>query len=174
MTDERRRRGQVGEPVLWGPPCSCLPMGARHYHGVAYNTSWNAQCVPTPTADPSGDGEPLHEWACPSCGATTRARMADHPGDAPDIGRLREEIARTICESDGADWGHYLTDELGLRSDYRKNADALLSGPLAPLLAALDRVRALHQDGADYDLCALCSFGLSDDCPTARAVRGDA
>ena len=21
----------------------------------------------------------LHEWACPSCGATTRARMADHP-----------------------------------------------------------------------------------------------
>lgn len=24
--------------------------------------------------------EPAHEWNCPSCGATTRARMADHPG----------------------------------------------------------------------------------------------
>lgn len=24
--------------------------------------------------------EPLVEWSCPNCGATTRARMADHPG----------------------------------------------------------------------------------------------
>ena len=23
--------------------------------------------------------DPLHEWRCPNCGATTRARMADHP-----------------------------------------------------------------------------------------------
>ena len=22
-------------------------------------------------------GQPLHEWECPACGATTRARMAD-------------------------------------------------------------------------------------------------
>lgn len=25
-------------------------------------------------------GDLLHEWQCPSCGATTRARMADYPG----------------------------------------------------------------------------------------------
>lgn len=25
-------------------------------------------------------GELLHEWKCPACGATTRARMADYPG----------------------------------------------------------------------------------------------
>lgn len=27
----------------------------------------------------AGEPEPLHEWACPQCGATTRARMADAP-----------------------------------------------------------------------------------------------
>jgi hypothetical protein len=26
----------------------------------------------------SAEEEPAHEWRCPSCGATTRARMADH------------------------------------------------------------------------------------------------
>jgi hypothetical protein len=28
---------------------------------------------------PTTDDEPLAEWECPACGATTRARMADHP-----------------------------------------------------------------------------------------------
>lgn len=30
------------------------------------------------------DEQPWHEWQCPACGATTRARMADHePPKAP-------------------------------------------------------------------------------------------
>lgn len=30
-----------------------------------------------------GCTDPLHEWQCPACGATTRARMADHPDQRP-------------------------------------------------------------------------------------------
>lgn len=33
--------------------------------------------------------EPLHEWACPGCGATTRARMADVVPPPPPEARLR-------------------------------------------------------------------------------------
>ncbi|WP_100499372.1 hypothetical protein [Geodermatophilus chilensis] len=121
------------------------------------------------------DGEPcgcrsayVHDHGC-----TKFARAAVPVGDGAPGDELRERIARTICESDGVDWNHYLTGELDLHSDYRANAGALLSGPLAPTLAALDRVRALHHDGADYDACASCSFGLTDDCPTVRALGGD-
>jgi hypothetical protein len=35
-----------------------------------------------PTLD-TDNTEPLHEWNCPACGATTRARMADHPSNNP-------------------------------------------------------------------------------------------
>jgi len=39
---------------------------------------WHGACVAI-------EAEPLHEWSCPSCGATTRARMADRtpPDDWP-------------------------------------------------------------------------------------------
>lgn len=35
-----------------------------------------ALAIAMPNAQPP---DPLHEWRCPACGATTRARMADHP-----------------------------------------------------------------------------------------------
>lgn len=35
------------------------------------------------TAIAATPGEPLHEWICPRCGATTRARMADRPAGDP-------------------------------------------------------------------------------------------
>jgi hypothetical protein len=42
---------------------------------------------------PTTDDEPLAEWCCPNCGATTRARMADRPtttDDRPGIAALIE------------------------------------------------------------------------------------
>jgi hypothetical protein len=37
--------------------------------------------------------EEAHEWHCPDCGATTRARMADHP---PGGEELRDELIEGI------------------------------------------------------------------------------
>ncbi len=94
-------------------------------------------------ADPTDDGSGLHEWQCPCCGATTRARMADHPtGDgAPDTGELREQIARTLYEVHGYapdSWETPEMEDYGGTEDVYAEADKLLAGPLAPLLAALD------------------------------------
>lgn len=47
----------------------------------------------------------LHEWECPSCGATTRARMADHPtGQAAReaaVEQLVHEDIRQLLEAAG-------------------------------------------------------------------------
>jgi hypothetical protein len=59
-----------------------------------------------------------------------------------DRDELREAIARALAVSDGNgnDWDR--PDEV-LRSDYRMNADALLDGPLASLIASVKRLEEL-------------------------------
>jgi hypothetical protein len=49
----------------------------------------------------------LHEWACPECGATTRARMADRPRPpAPDPAAVTEFLSwcDTTGEHHGQPW----------------------------------------------------------------------
>lgn len=69
------------------------------------------------------DSEPLHEWQCPACGATTRARMVDAPADS---GQIRDEIADSI-----PDWCGLVPEEQA------RLADELLSGPVGRLIAEL-------------------------------------
>jgi hypothetical protein len=108
----------------------------------------------------------------PDVRAALNARAAVPVGDGAPGDGLRERIARTICESDGVDWNHYLTGELDLHSDYRANAGALLSGPLAPTLAALDRVRA--ELDRQQRTCADCRQGYDDKhTDLRRALRGE-
>lgn len=56
--------------------------------------------------------EPLHEWRCPGCGTTTRARMADAPAEPPAV--ERSEFYECRC-------GHQWQNHIGLY-DTRCNA----------------------------------------------------
>jgi len=98
-----------------------------------------------------GDGpdDGLHEWQCPSCGAMTRARMADHPdfGDGGAAGRLAEYLrARDVLGShqvalDATAYGH--RGEREFVADLR----AVLSR-LDALTAENERLRA---EDAEYE-----------------------
>jgi hypothetical protein len=50
--------------------------------------------------------EPLHEWACPDCGAVTRARMADRPvlREAELLEALTRAAFSVLSDRKGFDW----------------------------------------------------------------------
>jgi hypothetical protein len=84
---ERVARAMCGQPasVHWRP---------RRVHGDAggyYGLNLDAArrladaaiaVICTPATDAPAGWSAAHEWQCPSCGATTRARMADHAAPA--------------------------------------------------------------------------------------------
>lgn len=65
-----------------------------------------ADAATAPQVDTAGTVE-RHEWQCPSCGATTRARMADHaPASTADLVSALESLlaysrAGTFDEAEG-------------------------------------------------------------------------
>lgn len=97
--------------------------------------------------------EPLHEWPCPNCGATTRARMADGP-PAPIDWPARFRAAAEAARREGFD---VLAAHLGEASDHLRLpcrveavGRALLGQNESELCAIRDRLRkVVENEGLD-------------------------
>lgn len=70
-------------------------------------------------------------------------------------------------------------DELAARAEWNERptvdriAQALANERVKAQEQIVTRVLAIHRNGADYNDCAICSFGHATECPTVLALTED-
>lgn len=119
---------------------------------------------------PADRSEALHEWRCPSCGATTRAQMADR-SEAPS---LEQQTARMLAEFHTA-FGQHFGDGGSGSNELRKTLHQEEHDELIEALTSGDRV-AIAQELADVVYVAYgtaYSLGIHLDAVIAEVHRAN-